>query len=37
MQWTEAIHAQNTTYTSVVFRMAMQCYFSPLVQLADLK
>ena len=37
MQWTEAIHAQNAAYTMVVFRMAMQCCFSLLVQLADLK
>lgn len=37
MQWTEAIHAQNATYTMVVFRMAMQCCFSLLIQLADLK
>ncbi len=37
MQWTEAIHVQNAAYTMVVFRMAMQCCFSLLVQLADLK
>ena len=36
-QWTEAIHAQNAAYTMVVFRMAMQCCFSLLVQLANLK
>lgn len=35
--WIEAIHAQNAAYTMVVFRMAMQCCFSLLVQLADLK
>ena len=37
MQWTEAIHAQNAAYTSVVFRMTMQCCFSLLMQLADLR
>ena len=36
-QWTEAIHAQNTAYTMVVFRMTMQFCFSLLVQLADLR
>lgn len=36
-QWIEAIHAQNASYTMVVFRMAMQCCFSLLVQLADLR
>ncbi len=36
-QWTEAIQAQNAAYTMVVFRMAMQCCFSLLMQLADLK
>lgn len=35
-QWTEAIHAQNAAYTMVVFRMAMQCCFSLLMQLAGL-
>ena len=32
-----AIHAPNATYTIVVFRMAMQCCFSLLMQLTDLK
>ena len=27
MQWTEAIHAQSATYTSVVFRMASSAVF----------
>lgn len=36
-QWIAAIHAQNVAYTMVVFRIAMQCYFSLLMQLADLK
>jgi len=36
-QWTEAIHAQNAAYTMEVFRMAIQCCFSLLVQLAALK
>ncbi len=36
-KWIAAIHAQNAAYTSVVFRMAMQCCFTPLVQLVDLK
>ena len=36
-QWIASIHAQNAAYTSVVFRMAMQCCFSLLAHLADLK
>lgn len=36
-QWIASIHAQNAAYTAVVFRMAMQCCFSMLMQLADLK
>ncbi len=36
-QWIETIHAQNAAYTMVVFLMAMQCCFSLLVQLADLR
>lgn len=36
-KWIARIHAQNAAYTSVVFRMAMQCCFSLLMQLADLK
>lgn len=36
-KWIAAIHAQNAAYTSVVFRMAMQCCFSLLAHLADLK
>lgn len=33
----DAITAQNAAQTSIVFRMGMQCCFSLLVQLADLK
>lgn len=33
----DAITAQHATQTSVVFRMGMQCCFSLLMQLADLK
>ena len=36
-QWMEAIHVQNAAYTMVVFPMAIQCCFSLLVHLADLK
>lgn len=36
-KWIASIHAQNAAYTSVVFRMAIQCCFSLLMQLADLK
>ncbi len=36
-QWIEAIQAQESAYTAVVFRMGMQCCFSLLLQLADLK
>lgn len=36
-KWIASIHAQNAAYTSVVFRMGMQCCFSLLMQLADLK
>ena len=35
-QWMDAIQAQNSAYTSVVFRMGMQLCFSLLMQLADL-
>ena len=27
MQWLDAIHAQEATYTVVAFRMGMQCFF----------
>ena len=37
MQWIDAIQAQESAYTAIVFRMAIQCCFSLLVQLADLK
>ncbi len=36
MQWIDAIQAQESAYTTVVFRMGMQCCFSLLMQLADL-
>ena len=36
MQWIDAIHAQESTYSAVVFRIGMQCCFSLLMQLADL-
>ena len=35
-QWIDAIQAQESAYTSVVFRMGMQFCFSLLMQLADL-
>ena len=36
MQWTDAIQAQESAYTAVIFRMGMQFSFSLLLQLADL-
>lgn len=36
MQWIDAIQAQESAYTAVVFRMSMQCCFSLLIQLTDL-
>lgn len=36
MQWIDAIHAQESAYSTVVFRMGMQCCFSLLMQLADI-
>lgn len=35
-QWIDAIQAQESAYTTVVFRMGMQLCFSLLTQLADL-
>lgn len=35
--WVDAVSATNSAYSSVIFRMGMQCCFSLLVQLADLK
>ena len=35
-QWMDAIQAQESAYTAVVFRMGMQLCFSLLMQLADL-
>ena len=37
LNWIDAITAQNEAYTAVVFRMAMQCCFALLLELADLK
>ncbi len=36
MQWIDVIHAQESAYSAVVFRMGMQFCFSLLMQLADL-
>ena len=36
LQWTDAIQAQESAYTAVVFHMGMQLCFSLLMQLADL-
>lgn len=35
--WGEAITARNAAYSAVIFRMGMQCCFSLLMQLSDLK
>ncbi len=35
-RWIEAIQAQESAYTAVVFRMGMQFCFSLLIQMADL-
>lgn len=35
--WGDAITARNGAYSAVIFRMGMQCCFSLLMQLADLK
>ncbi len=35
-QWIDAIQAQESAYTAVVFRMGMQLCFSLLMHLADL-
>ena len=35
-QWIDAIQAQESAYTAVVFRMGIQLCFSLLTQLADL-
>lgn len=37
LDWIDAITDQNEAYTAVVFRMAMQCCFALLLELADLK
>ena len=36
-QWIDSINALNGAYTEIVFRMAMQCCFALLLELADLK
>lgn len=36
IQWIDAIQAQESAYTAVVFRMGMQFCFSLLMELADL-
>jgi len=36
-RWGEAITARNGAYSAIIFRMGMQCCFSLLMQLADLK
>ena len=36
-KWVDAVTATNSTYSAVIFRMGMQCCFSLLMQLADLK
>lgn len=36
MQWIDAIHAQESAYSAVVFRMGMQYCFSLLMQLFNL-
>lgn len=35
--WVDAVSATNSAYSSVTFRMGMQCCFSLLMQLVDLK
>lgn len=37
LDWIDTIYAQNEAYTTVVFRMAMQCCFALILELADLK
>lgn len=37
LNWIDTVHAQNEAYTTVVFRMAMQCCFALLPELGDLK
>lgn len=37
LNWIDTINAQNEAYTTVVFRMAMQCCFALILELADLK
>ena len=37
LNWIDTINAMNEAYTAVVFRMAMQCCFALILELADLK
>ncbi|WOO36590.1 hypothetical protein R2R35_22815 [Anaerocolumna sp. AGMB13020] len=36
-RWVDAVTTTNSIYSAVLFRMGMQCCFSLLMQLADLK
>lgn len=36
-EWIDCVHAESAAYSMVVFRMGMQCCFSLIMQLADLK
>lgn len=36
-EWADAITARNAAYSAVVFRMGMQCCFSLIMQLVDVK
>lgn len=36
-QWFSTIHAKDTSHTMVIFHMSMQCCFSSLVHLVNLK
>ncbi|TCL60538.1 hypothetical protein EDD76_102236 [Kineothrix alysoides] len=36
-KWVASIHTQNAAYSMVMFRMAMQCCFSLLMQLGNLE
>ena len=36
-KWVDAVTTTNSAYSAVIFRMGMQCCFSLMMQLADLK
>lgn len=36
-QWTDSITDRNVNYSAIVFRMEVQCCFSMLIKLAELK